>query len=49
MHDTDPLTAEDNPANDYPDDDLSSDDEYDRNAYRYHRGDDEYGYDDDDD
>lgn len=36
---TDTLAAEDNPANDYPEDEVSSDDEYDRNAYRYFHGD----------
>lgn len=29
--------AEDNPRNDYPEDEVSSDDEYDRNIYKYRR------------
>lgn len=41
--------AEDNPRNDYPDDEVSSDDEFGRNAYRYRKycSDDEQ-YDDED-
>ena len=38
----DQTPAEDNPTNDYPDEEVSSDDEYNRNAYRYHRNDDTY-------
>lgn len=34
--------AEDNPANDYPEDEVSSDDEYGYNAYKYRQ----YGSDD---
>lgn len=38
--------AEDNPRNDYPEDEVSSDDEYDRNIYQYRRdySDDEQHY-----
>jgi hypothetical protein len=42
----DRCAAEDNPANDYPDEELSSDDEFSRNPYRYHR---DHEYDDEDD
>ena len=41
--------AEDNPSNDYPDEELSSDDEFSRNPYRYHRDHEEDEYDDDGD
>lgn len=41
--------AEDNPRNDYPEDELSSDDEYDRNPYRHRRhASDEEGHDEGD-
>jgi hypothetical protein len=33
-----PPPAEDNPTNDYPDEELSSDDEFNRNPYRYYHG-----------
>lgn len=42
--------AEDNPANDYPEDEVSSDDEYGYNAYKYrHHGSDEEAFDEDED
>ena len=41
--------AEDNPANDYPDEELSSDDEFDRNPYRYHGGNESDEYEEDND
>lgn len=41
--------AEDNPANDYPEDEVSSEDEFDRGAYNYrHHNSDDEQYDDDD-
>lgn len=43
--------AEDNPNNEYPDEDISSDDEVGTNVYRYRRNcsdDEQYGEDDDD-
>jgi hypothetical protein len=45
---TDISAAEDNPTNDYPDEELSSDDEFDRNPYQYYRGRQSDQYDDDD-
>ena len=41
------LKAEDNPANDYPEDEVSTDDEYDVDPYQYreyHSGDDDDYY-----
>jgi hypothetical protein len=44
------LLAEDNPANDYPEDEVSSDDEFDRGAYNYrHYASDDEQYGDEDD
>ena len=42
--------AEDNPANDYPEDEVSSDDEYGHNAYQYrHYASDDEAFDEDED
>ncbi|KIX06512.1 uncharacterized protein Z518_04488 [Rhinocladiella mackenziei CBS 650.93] len=42
--------AEDNPSNDYPEEEISSDDEYGYNVYKYrHHGSDDEAYDDGDD
>lgn len=39
--------AEDNPANDYPEDEVSSDDQFSRNPYKYRQYDSDNEYDDD--
>jgi hypothetical protein len=43
------LLAEDNPRNDYPEDEVSSEDEYGHSAYKYRNGasdDEEYDFED---
>jgi hypothetical protein len=44
------MIAEDNPSNDYPDEEVSSDDEYGYNPYKYrHTRSDDEAFDEDDD
>lgn len=40
-------SAEDNPANDYPEDEVSSDDQFSRNPYKYRQYHSDNEYDDD--
>jgi hypothetical protein len=46
-HANPPSLAEDNPANDYPEDEVSSDDQFSRNPYKYRQYDSDNEYDDD--
>lgn len=47
LHANPPCSAEDNPANDYPEDEVSSDDEFSRNPYKYRQYHSDNEYDDD--